>query len=85
MENFKVDVRFPGRESDNPDLVVITGQEDNVLECKDDLLNRAEELVRMNSEHTMLFTTSHLFTQSNILFHSLGTDKRCFNLFIFIQ
>ena len=60
MENFKVDVRFPGRESDNPDLVVITGQEDNVLECKDDLLNRAEELVRMSRQcYSQLHICSH--------------------------
>jgi hypothetical protein len=45
MEEFHVDIRFPGRESDNPNLVVITGAEDAVMDCRDHLLNLEEEYV----------------------------------------
>lgn len=46
MEDYHVDVRFPGRDSDNPNLVVITGTEEAVLECKDHLLEKEDEYVR---------------------------------------
>lgn len=48
MEEFHVDVRFPGRDSENPNLVVITGTEDAVSECRDHLLNLEEEYVSFN-------------------------------------
>lgn len=57
MEEFHVDIRFPGRESDNPNLVVITGTEDAVMDCRDHLLNLEEEFLldvnerEYNSEH----------------------------------
>lgn len=43
MDDFKVDIRFPKNQDDS--LVVITGDEDNVLDAKDHLLNLAEEYV----------------------------------------
>ena len=46
MEDFHVDIRFPGRDSDNPNLVVITGTEEAVMDCRDHLLNLEEEYVR---------------------------------------
>lgn len=46
MNDYKVDIRFPDRDSDDADLVQITGAEQNVLDCKDDLLNRAEEYMQ---------------------------------------
>jgi len=46
MDEFKVDIRMPGRDGEDPDLVVITGHEDDVLDCKDHLLNLEEEYVR---------------------------------------
>ena len=45
MEEFKVDIKFPSRDASDPNLVEITGLEDNVLDCKDYLENMAEEYV----------------------------------------
>jgi len=45
MDDYHVDVRFPGRDSDDPNIVSITGTEDSVAECKDHLLNLEEEFV----------------------------------------
>lgn len=44
QEDFKVDLRFP-RANDNPDIIMITGGEDDVYDCKDHLLNIEEEFV----------------------------------------
>jgi len=44
MKDFEVDIKMPRDRDPEPDLVVITGMnEDNVLDCKDHLLNIAEE------------------------------------------
>jgi len=49
MEDFNVDIKFPGRDSNEPDLVVITGSnEDAVLECKEHLLNLEDEYVSLH-------------------------------------
>lgn len=46
MQDYNVDIKLP-REGDNdPDLVVIMGGEDAVLDCKDHLLNLAEEYMQ---------------------------------------
>ena len=45
MDEFKVDIRFPNRTSDNPDVVMVTGSEDDVFDCKEHLLNLEEEYV----------------------------------------
>ena len=46
MEQFKVDIRFPSREGGaDPNVVTVTGLEDDVLDCKDHLLNLEEEYV----------------------------------------
>lgn len=42
MENFKVDIRFP-RTQENPNVVAITGLEDDCEACKDHLLMLEEE------------------------------------------
>ncbi|XP_045484905.1 vigilin [Pieris rapae] len=44
MDDFKVDIRFPKQGDDS--IVVITGDEDNVLDAKDHLLNLAEEYLQ---------------------------------------
>lgn len=49
MDDFRVDIRFPRSESTDPDLVVITGPEEAVLDCKDHLLNLQEEYVSLLS------------------------------------
>lgn len=41
----QVDVRFPRSDSDDKDTVTLIGAEDNVLDCKDHLLNLEEEYV----------------------------------------
>merc|ERR1712228_1109437 len=44
MQDFNVDIKMPRERDPEPDLVVIMGNdEDNVLDCKDHLLNMAEE------------------------------------------
>jgi len=45
MDEYKVDIRMPGREADDPDLVIINGREDDVLDCRHHLLNLEEEYV----------------------------------------
>lgn len=45
MDDFKVDIKFPRNDDSDPDLVTITGMEENVIEAKDHLLNLAEEYV----------------------------------------
>lgn len=45
MDDFKVDIKFPRSDDANPNLVVITGPADTVLDVKDHLLNLEEEYV----------------------------------------
>ncbi|CAG9585451.1 unnamed protein product [Danaus chrysippus] len=44
MDEYKVDIRFPKQGDDS--IVIITGDEDNVLDAKDHLLNLAEEYLQ---------------------------------------
>nr|XP_022901402.1 vigilin [Onthophagus taurus] len=46
MEDYKVEIKFPRSDDPDPNLVVIMGQEDNVLEAKDYLLNMEEEYLQ---------------------------------------
>lgn len=46
MEDYQVDVRFPRSGDPDPNLVTISGAEDNVLDCKDYLLNLEEEFLQ---------------------------------------
>ncbi|GFS49777.1 vigilin [Trichonephila inaurata madagascariensis] len=46
MEQFKVDIRFPRSSDPDPDIVVILGAEDDVLDAKDHLLNLEEEYLQ---------------------------------------
>ncbi|GFR28209.1 vigilin [Trichonephila clavata] len=46
MEQFKVDIRFPRSSDPDPDIVVIQGAEDDVLDVKDHLLNLEEEYLQ---------------------------------------
>ena len=45
MEDYHVDIRMPGRDAADPDLVVITGLEEDVIDCRSHLLNLEEEYV----------------------------------------
>jgi len=47
-----VDIRFPRSDSDNPNLVVISGaDQDKVLDAKDHLLNMEEEFIQDVTEN----------------------------------
>lgn len=45
MDEYKVEIKFPRPEDSDPNLVVIVGSDDNVMEAKDHLLNLEEEYV----------------------------------------
>lgn len=45
MDDFKVEIKFPRGEDSNPNLVTITGHDEQVLDAKDHLLNLEEEYV----------------------------------------
>ena len=49
MEEYSVDLRFPRSGDPDPNLVLISGAEDNVLDCKDYLLNVEEEYVSLTA------------------------------------
>lgn len=61
MEDFKVDIKFPRSEDASPDLVIITGVEENVFEAKDHLLNLEEEYMQdvIEQERTNDYRSSH--------------------------
>ena len=44
QDDFKVELRFP-RQNDDPDMITISGAEDDCYDCKDHLLNIEEEFV----------------------------------------
>ncbi|KAL1494803.1 hypothetical protein ABEB36_010342 [Hypothenemus hampei] len=46
MDQYRVDIKFPLRNDSNPNLVIISGQEDNVIEAREELLNSAEEFLQ---------------------------------------
>jgi len=46
MEDFKVDIKFPSAEDEDKNKVVITGLEDDAMDCKDHLLNLEEEYMQ---------------------------------------
>lgn len=45
QDDFKVELRFP-RPNDDPDVITISGNEDDVYDCKDHLLNIEEEFLQ---------------------------------------
>jgi len=54
MDDYKVDIRFPRSDSGDPDLVVITGNEDDVLDCREHILNIAEEYMQDISDREQM-------------------------------
>uniref|UniRef100_A0A6P7F816 Vigilin n=1 Tax=Diabrotica virgifera virgifera TaxID=50390 RepID=A0A6P7F816_DIAVI len=62
MEDFNVDIKFPRDGDADENLVIITGQEESVLEAKDHLLNLAEEYLQ---DYTELQTRERLHTLSS--------------------
>ncbi|KAK3104810.1 hypothetical protein FSP39_010756 [Pinctada imbricata] len=53
MDQYKVDIRMP-RANDNPDIIVISGDEDACYDCKDHLLNLQEEYLQDVIDREML-------------------------------
>lgn len=47
MDDFKVDIRFPRGPEENPDIIYISGGEDDCYDCRDHLLNIEEEFVSL--------------------------------------
>jgi predicted PilT family ATPase len=54
MNDFKVDIRFPGEGDPDPDIISITGAEENVLDCEEHLLNLNEEYIQDIRERELL-------------------------------
>lgn len=65
MEKFKVDIKFPRSEDPDPNLVTITGNEENVLDAKDHLLNLEEEYVSSNVQFFSSILTVETFAGNN--------------------
>lgn len=77
MEDYGVDIKFPRSDDPDPNLVVISGQEENVIEAKDHLLNLEEEYLQdveeqqaRDKQHTF---NIHFETSSQNS-HSRGRD-----------
>lgn len=73
MEEFKVDIKFPRSDDPDPNLVTITGNEDNVFEAKDHLLNLEEEFVSINLHYRKQSSICRFF----LLLLCLISDARC--------
>jgi len=54
MQQYSVDIKFPARDSGDPDIVTVSGAEDNVYECQDHLLNLEEEYMQDVQEEEMM-------------------------------
>ncbi|XP_033116726.1 vigilin-like [Anneissia japonica] len=59
MDDFKVDIRFPRASDPDPDIVTITGMEDDVYDCKDELLNKEEEYLQDITDDEMMSKYRH--------------------------
>ncbi|XP_042900399.1 vigilin [Parasteatoda tepidariorum] len=59
MDQYKVDIRFPRQNDPDPDVVVIQGDEDDVLDAKDYLLNLEEEYVQDMKERDLMRQYTH--------------------------
>lgn len=59
MDDYKVDIKFPSKESGDPDIVFVSGSEENVLDCKDHLLNLQEEYMQDVTEKELMEQYRH--------------------------
>ena len=66
QDDFKVELRFP-RQNDDPDIITISGNEDDVYDCKDHLLNIEEEFVSFFLIYCLFFNILLLFFFCNKL------------------
>ena len=56
MDDHKVDIRFPRGQGEDPDVIFISGGEEDVYDCREELLNIEEEFVSLLSYWTQLVT-----------------------------
>lgn len=61
MDQYKVDIKF-ARSNENPNVITVMGQPENVEECKDYLLNVVEEYVRVSGFFTSSQDLSYLWS-----------------------
>lgn len=54
MDEYKVDIRFPRDTDENPDLVLISGAEEQVMDAKEHLQNLEEEYLQDLRENEMM-------------------------------
>lgn len=45
MSDYGVEIRFPRENDPDPNVVIVSGEEEKVLDCKDYLLNLEEDFV----------------------------------------
>ena len=76
MDEFKVEIKFP-RKDDEPNQVVIIGPEDAVEDCKDRLLNMAEEYLQdvYDEEDMRQYESVNSQKQHNAHSHPHNGDK----------
>lgn len=74
MEEYKVDIKFPRSDDPNPNLVIIMGAEDNVLEAKDHLLNLEEEYLEDVTEAES-YRPSSIFNREETNGPQQGSDS----------
>lgn len=55
MEKYKVKVKFSKPGNPNPNLVTITGLEENIEEAKEEILNLAEDFVSFGAFTSIIF------------------------------
>ncbi|KAK9882658.1 hypothetical protein WA026_022525 [Henosepilachna vigintioctopunctata] len=68
MDDYRVEIKFPRNDDADPNLVVISGEEDNVIEARDHLLNLEEEFLQDYEEQSER-TQNHTL---NIHFENTG-------------
>ncbi|XP_018320346.1 vigilin [Agrilus planipennis] len=73
MEDFKVDIKFPRPDDPDPSVVVISGQEENVADAKDHLLNLEEEYMQDVQEQELRDSYRHSLSNA---FNESPRDKK---------
>ncbi|KAK9747025.1 KH domain [Popillia japonica] len=69
MDEFQVDIKFPRSDDADPNMVVITGQDENVQDAKDHLLNLEEEFMQdvidLENRHPPSYTFNNVVESSS--------------------
>ncbi|GLV35995.1 Dodeca-satellite-binding protein 1 [Carabus blaptoides fortunei] len=72
MEEYKVDIKFPRSEDENPNLVTLSGHEEHVQDVKDHLLNLEEEYLQDVTEQELYRPT---YSRDDDHSHHSGQSK----------